>query len=159
GDRPEVHMLEAAVRARQASLDVAEASFFPDIGIAYRFGVTWAPGITDQTNPFVIDQANYTQIAAGLVMRWSLDLWGNAYRVDRESALLEDTRARTREAARGIELEVSEAYEAVRAAQRQTEAWGRGHREPRSWFIAAAQGGEVGTVETRDLVDAARAYF
>src|SRR5690606_29043901 len=107
----------------------------------------------------VIDQANYTSIAAGLVLRWSLDLWGNAYRVDREGALLDDVRERSREATRGIELEVTEAYEAVRAAQQQVEAWGRGRRETRAWFIAAAQGREVGTVEPRDLVDAVRAYF
>lgn len=158
-DRPEVRMLEAAIRARQASLDVAEASFFPDIALAYRFGTTYAPGITDQTNPFVIDQANYTAIQAGLVMRWSLDLWGNVYRVDRQAALLEDTRHRAHEAHRGIELEVSEAYEAVMAAQRQVESWGRGRRSSRQWFVAASQGQGVGAVETRDLVDAVRAYF
>jgi len=159
GRRPEVRMLEAAVRARQAGLDVAQASYFPDLALAYRFGTTYAPGITDQGNPFVIDQANYTSIQAGLVLRWSLDLWGNAYRVDRASALLDDTRERSREAARGLELEVSEAYEAARAAQQQVEAWARGRRSARRWFIAAAQGRDVGTTEPRDLVDAARAYF
>lgn len=157
--RPEVRMLEAAVRARQASLEVAQAGYFPDIGIAYRFTATWAPGITDQTNPFIIDPANYTALSAGLVMRWSLDLWGNAYRVDRESALLADLRERSEEAAGGIELEVTDAYEAARSAQRQVEAWARGRRETRAWFIAAAQGREVGAVETRELVDAVRAYF
>jgi outer membrane protein TolC len=157
--RPEVQMLEAAVRARQAALDVANAGYFPDIAIAYRFGATWAPGITDQTNPFIVDQANYVSIAAGLVMRWSLDLWGNAYRVDRASALLSDTRESSHEAARGMELEVTEAYEALGAAEEQVRAWERGRRESRAWFIAAAQGRDVGTVETRDLVDAVRAYF
>lgn len=158
-DRPEVRMLEAAVSARQASVEFTQAGFFPDIALAYSFGTTWAPGITDQTNPFVLDQANYTSVAAGLVMRWSLDLWGNAYRLDRERALLDDMRERSREAARGIELEVTDAYRATQAAQRQVEAWERGHRDSRAWFIAAAQGRELGTVETRDLVDAVRAYF
>ena len=158
-DRPEVRMLEAAVRARQASLDIAEASFFPDLALIYRFGTTYAPGITDQSNPFVIDQANYTSIEAGLVLRWSLDLWGNAYRVDRQAALLDDTRHRSREAHRGIQLEVSEAFEAVTAARSQVETWSRGRRASRRWFISAAQGRSVGTVETRDLVDAVRSYF
>lgn len=158
-DRPEVRMLEAAVRARQAGLDFAEAGFFPDLALAYRFGTTYAPGITDQTNPFVIDQANYTSISAGLVLRWSLDLWGNAYRVDRQAALLDDTRERSREAHRGIELEVSDTYEAARAARRQVASWGRGRRSSRRWFIAASQGHDVGVTETRDLVEAARAYL
>lgn len=158
-DRPEVRMLEAAVRARQASLDFAEAGYFPDLALAYRFGTTYAPGITDQTNPFVIDQANYTSIQAGLVLRWSLDLWGNAYRVDRQSALLEDARERSQEALRGISLEVAAAYEAASAAHAQVESWGRGRTSSRRWFIAAMQGRDVGSTEPRDLVDAARAYL
>lgn len=158
-ERPEVGMLEAAVRARQASLDFTEAGFFPDLALAYRFGTTYAPGITNQTNPFVIDRANYTSITAGLVLRWSLDLWGNAYRVDRQSALLEDARERSQEAHRGIRLEVSTAYETAQAAHSQVETWGRGRRSARRWFIATAQGRSMGTVETRDFVEAARAYL
>ncbi|MCB9591192.1 MAG: TolC family protein [Sandaracinaceae bacterium] len=158
-DRPEVRMLEAAVRARQAGLDFAEAGYFPDLALVYRFGTTYAPGITDQTNPFVIDQANYTSVSAGLVLRWSLDLWGNAYRVDRANAELTDTMERSREAHRGIELEVTDAYESARAAQRQVQSWERGRRAARRWFIAAGQGREVGVVETRELVDAARNYL
>ena len=91
--RPELRMLEAAVNAREAAVRVAEAGFFPDFGFAYRIGQTWAPGMTNQTNPFVIDPANYTTVQAGLVMRWSLDVWGNAYRLNRANAQLDDTRA------------------------------------------------------------------
>ena len=158
-DRPEVRMLAAAVRAREAGVDFAEAGFFPDLALAYRFSTTYSPGITDQTNPFVIDQANYTSVGAGLVLRWSLDLWGNAYRVDRAHAQLDDIRERSLEAGRGIELEVSEAYESARAARSQVETWARGRRASRRWFIASSQGVGVGAVETREMVDAARAYL
>lgn len=158
-DRPEVRMLEAATRAREASVDVARAGFFPDIGLAYRFGTSYAPGITDQSNPFIVDPANYTSIGAGLVLRWSLDLWGNAYRVDRESALLDDVRARTEEARAGMELEISEAYESVVDARARVESYDRGHRETRAWFIAASQAVDIGAAELSDLTDAVSAYF
>lgn len=158
-NRPEVRMLEAALRAREASLDATEARFYPDLALVYQFGTTYSPGITDQRNPFIIDPANYLFVRAGLVLRWSLDLWGNAYRVDRERALVDDIRERSREAARGLELEVSAAYETARAAAERVEAWGRGRRQSRRWFIAASQGRDIGTLSTRDLVDAARAYI
>ncbi len=158
-DRPEVRMLEAAIRAREASVDVSRAGFFPDIGLVYRFGTSYAPGITDQTNPFVVDPANYTSVGAGLVLRWSLDLWGNAYRVDRESALLDDVRSRTEEARAGMELEISEAYESVVDARSRVEAYDRGRRETRAWFIAAGQAVDIGTAELSDLTDAVSAYF
>ncbi len=158
-ERPEVRMLEAAVRARESSLDITRAGFLPDIGLAYLFRTSYAPGITDQTNPFVIDYANYMQIGAGLVMRWSIDLWGNAYRVDRESAQLDDVRARSLEARIGLELEVTEAYNAAVEAREREAAYDRGRRETRAWFIAASQGVELGTSELDDLVDAARQYL
>ncbi len=157
--RPETRMLEAARRAREASLDATRAGFWPDIGLAYRFGTSYAPGITDQTNPFIIDPANFSSIGAGVVMRWSLDFWGNVYRVDREIANLEDVRLRSEEAARGITLEVTDAYETVLEAQARVEAFSRGHRETRAWFISVSQGLDVGAATMNDLVDAVRAYF
>lgn len=158
-DRAEVRMLEAAIRAREASLDVARAGFFPDIGLVYRFGTSYAPGITDQLNPFVVDPANYTSVGAGLVLRWSMDFWGNAYRVDREAALLDDVRERTAEARAGMELEISDAYESVVDARARAEAYDRGRRETRAWFIAASQAVDVGVAELGDLTDAVSAYF
>jgi outer membrane protein TolC len=158
-ERPEVRMLEAAVRAREAALDVAEAGFLPDIALTYRFATSYAPGVTDQTNPFIVDPANYTSFGAGLVMRWSLDLWGNAYRVDRASALLDDTREMAETAEGGIELEITDAYETVVEARERMEAYDRGRRETRAWFIAAAQAVDVGAAELGDLTDAVSAYF
>jgi outer membrane protein TolC len=158
-DRPEVRMLEAGQRAREASLDVARAGFWPDIALTYRFAISYAPGITDQTNPFVIDPANYMNIGAGLALRWSLDFWGNAYRVDRESALLDDVRARFDEARRGMELEVTDAYETVVEARTREEAFRRGTRDARAWMITAVQSLDVGTGDANGLVDAVRAYF
>ena len=127
--------------------------------LTYRFAISYAPGITDQTNPFIIDPANYMNIGAGLAMRWSLDLWGNAYRVDRAAALLDDVQGRSDEARAGMELEVSEAYASVVEALRREEIFDRGRRDTRAWFIASAQGVEIGAAELDEMVDAVRAYF
>ena len=157
--RPEVHMLAAAMRARESSLDATRAGFLPDIGLAYLFRTSYAPGITDQTNPFIIDSANYMQLGAGLVMRWSIDLWGNAYRVDRESALVTDLQERTAEARIGLELEVTEAYNTAVEARAREAAYDHGRRETRAWFIAAAQGVELGTNDNDNMVEAVRQYL
>jgi len=44
-------------------------------------------------------------------------------------------------------------------ARRRMEAWAEGHRETRKWFLSAAQGYQVGTVTTKELVDGVGAYF
>lgn len=159
GGRPEVSRLRAGRRAREAGLKVASSGALPDIAFAYRFGTAYAPGITDQLNPFVIDPANYLTVFAGILARWSLDVWGNAYRVERQQALLDDLRARSSEAERGIQLEVQTAYERVRGSRTQQEAWARSRRQTRAWFIASTQAYQIGTLETQELVDAVKAYL
>lgn len=158
-ERPEVGMLQAGIAAREASLDATRARYFPDIALAMSASYSYGPGVTDQTNPFVVDRANYTSLGAALVARWSFDVWGNAHRVSRAESELGETRAQVEEARRGIELEVAATYEELQDARRREEAWGRGRRDARSWFVASAQAYQVGALEPRELVDAVKTYF
>ncbi len=157
--RPEIAMLEAGIAAREANVDATEARYFPDIALALSAAISYGPGVTDQSNPFVSDPANRRSLGAALVARWSFDLWGNVYRVRRAESQLLETRAQADEARRGIALEVQAAYEELEDARRREEAWGRGHRDARSWFVASAQAYQVGALEPRDLVDAVKTYF
>lgn len=157
--RPEIGMLEAAIEARRAAVEIQRGGHAPDIGLGFTAGLSWGPGITDQQNPFVPDPANRPSLGAGILMRWSLDFVGNTYRVRRARAQLEETEARRDEARLGMQIEVDLAREELRDAVRREEAWGRGERDTRSWLVSAAQAYDIGAVEPRDLVDALKAYF
>lgn len=157
--RPELGLLRAGMGARDAATTAARAQYFPDLALALSAGLTWTPGITNQSNPFIPDPANAPSLGAGLVARWSLDLYGTSRRVARAEEELLEVRDRLDEAGAGIDIEVANVFEELADARRREEAWGRGHRETRAWFVAAAQAYQVGTVEPRDLVDAVRAYF
>ena len=157
--RPEARMLSAAQQAREANVRANRARYFPDIGVALSVGQSYGPGITDQTNPFVVDRANYTTLGAALVARWSLDLWGNAYRVGRTEAELDELVSQREEAELGMSLEVADAYHTVADARRRETAWGAGHRDARAWFVAASQAYQVGALEPKELIDAVRTYF
>jgi len=157
--RPDLRMLDSAVRGRRAATKIASSSYFPDLGLVLRGGRTYTPGRTDQSNPFVRDDANGGSLGAALGFRWNLDLWGNYLRVERAEAELDQTRS-LREAARiGVAIEVTNTVENVRDAQRQETAWARGEKDTRAWFLSAVQAYQVGTNEPRDLVDAVKAYF
>ncbi|MCU0674745.1 MAG: TolC family protein [Myxococcota bacterium] len=123
--RPEIGMLEAAIEARRAAVDIQRGGHAPDIGLGFTAGISWGPGITNQENPFVPDPANRPSLGAGLLMRWSLDFVGNTYRVRRARAQLEETEARRDEARLGMQIEVDVAREALRDAMRREDAWGR----------------------------------
>lgn len=159
GVRPEAQMLESAVAAREAQLAIERARFLPDIALALEAGVTYAPGRVDVSNPFIHDGGNTQTLGGALVARWNLDLWGTNLRVRRRRAELQQTRAQRRLALSGMELEVREAFERLRDAQRREEAYEEGERATRRWFIAALQAYQVGTLEPKQLIDAVTAYF
>jgi len=71
--RPEINMARAGVVARQAQVRLARARYFPDVGIGLTAKWARAPEVTDQTNPFVLDNGNYLHYGFGLVLRWKLD--------------------------------------------------------------------------------------
>jgi outer membrane protein TolC len=159
GSRPELEMLEAGMHARQANLDATRARFYPDLAITAAASYSYGPGISDQSNPFIIDQANFASLGAGLVARWSFDVWGNYHRVRRAESELAELSSLADEARRGINLEIANAVESLEDAQRREAAWAGGHRESRRWFVSAGSAYAVGAVEPRDLIDAASAYF
>lgn len=157
--RPEVAMLQAAVKAREAQYRGEFGKYFPDLALALRASYSRGPGITDQNNPFIVDQANYQSLGAGLVARWSLDFLGNSQRVRRARAQLEETKAQKEEAERGIRLETSRAYTAVQDAKTRERILRTGVKDARAWFVSTAGAYEVGVLDPEEFVDAAQSYF
>ncbi|MCA9581490.1 MAG: TolC family protein [Myxococcales bacterium] len=158
-DRPDLAMARAGMRARHAEDDIYTAKYFPDIALALSASTSIAPGITDQSNPFIIDRGNFQSIGGAIVARWDLDLIGHWQRDKRTDAQVEETRALVDEALAGVKIEVSATYHEVVEAEQRVEAWGEGHRDAREWFVAAAQGYQIGTVDPKELIDAVKAYF
>ena len=105
------------------------------------------------------DRANYSSLGASLLARWPLDIVGAYYRTRRAEEELAQATAQAESARDGIAIEVSTLAAEITDATAREAAWHRGQRESRAWFVAAAQGYEVGAVEPKDLVDALRAYF
>ena len=157
--RPELKMLKQARIARSADLKIHRSRYFPDLALALGASHSYSPGTTDQTNPFIRDGANLSSFEAGLVARWSLDFLGNRRRVQRSEEQLFQLRDQSEQARGGVAFEATLVFEKTVEAQKREEAWAKGEREARTWFVAAAQGFQVGTLETKDLVDAVKAYF
>lgn len=157
--RPEVGMLGSAIQARRAELRAQKASYFPDLALALQASRTVTPGRTDQNDPFISDPANFTNLGAALVAEWDLDLWGNHARVAGAESRLAQTEAQSGQARDGIDLEIATAHAALTEARERAQAWKNGHEQTRRWFVAAAQGYEIGAREPKDLIDALKAYF
>jgi outer membrane protein TolC len=152
-DRPEIGRLQSGVDALVANLDAKTAKYFPDLALALAVIGTYAPGRT----PFEFYRP--LDARAGLALRWDLDFWGNSKRVSQARHQLSETREKQALAKDGIGIEVAARYAELEDAERRRVAWDRGHRDTRRWFLSAAQGYQVGVIDTKELVDAVEEYF
>ncbi|MEM7435577.1 MAG: TolC family protein [Myxococcota bacterium] len=158
-NRPEVEQLVAAESASQANLTTQRAGYAPDILLALAANFAVTPIVTDINNPFIIDRGNFRGAFVGIVAKWKLDFAGNAAKVRRARAEIAGLKAKTEEAHRGIELEVTALYEQMQDAKRRMNSWSRAERETRKWFVSAGQAYEVGTSSARELEDSIAGYF
>jgi outer membrane protein TolC len=156
--RPEVNMARAGVKARSALVEVERARFYPDFGVSFFWEWVRAPEVQDQLNPFVYDRANFHYYGFGFGLRWKLDFLPQAAKLAQAKADLEQTRALERLALGAAGMEVEQAFEEAKDAERRLRAHGRAARYARQWLVKVQQGIDVGTYEEQDIVEPAKEY-
>jgi outer membrane protein TolC len=156
--RPEVAMAAAGVEARTAQVHLARAQLFPDIGLGLSAGLSAAPEVADQINPYVNDPGNYFHYGAALVFQWKLDFLPQAARIRYAEAQLEEVRAQQRYALGGVGTEVENAYAEVLDWKKRVEAYAKSVGYARKWLVMVQSGIDVGTMEEKDLLEPAKTY-
>ena len=156
--RPEINMARAGVRAREAQVDLARSRRLPDLGLYLFWSYARAPEITDQTNPFVRDDINYSRYGFALGLKWNLDFLPATARVHQAEAQLQETRALLRFASSGVSADVERAFREAEEAKKKVDAYQRATRSAKQWMVKISQGIDVGVREEAELVDPARQY-
>ncbi|MGZ3421748.1 MAG: TolC family protein [Polyangiales bacterium] len=158
-NRPELRQVKAGVKGYEAQLDLAKARLWPDIGLGLSFGYANSPIITDQTNPFVVDGANYLRYGVGLVFRWNLDLLPGAARVRYAEAKLAEIRDLEAYALGGVGVEVENAWATAKDAATRVKFYGDAEQIAKKWVATVSAGIAVGTREDKDIIDPLRSYL
>jgi outer membrane protein TolC len=156
--RPEINMARAGLQAREAQVRLEHARYFPDIGLGLAARWSKAPGITDQTNPFVHDTINVVGYGAALALKYKLDFMPTSARVAQAQAQLEELRATERYALGGVAVEVETAYREAEDAGRRLDAYSEAAGYAKKWLILVQQGIDVGTNDEEDIVDPAKEW-
>ncbi len=156
--RPEINMARAGLMAREAQVRMEQARFYPDVGLGLSARWAKAPGITDQTNPFVRDTINVLSYGAALVLKYKLDFMPTSARVAQAKAQLEELRATERYALGGVAVEVETAYREAEDAERRLNAYLEAAGYAKKWLILVQQGIDVGTSDEEDIVDPAKEW-
>ncbi len=158
--RPEIRQVREGVKAREAQVDFAKARLYPDIGLGLSFSYANSPVIADQTNPFVVDGANYLpSYGAGIVFRWNLDFLPGSARVRYAEWQLAETRDLEQYALGGVGVEVTTAYATARDALVREQAYGEAETLSKRWVSTISAAMSVGTREEREIIDPLRAYL
>jgi outer membrane protein TolC len=156
--RPEVNMAHAAIRAREAQVELERARFYPDLGLTLSGGWSEAPEITDQLNPFANDPGNYLRYGAALGLKWKIDFLPQSARLSQAEAQLEEIRATEQYAIGGVGVEVTTAYEEARDAERRLAAYEEAREYARRWLITVQQGLDIGAYDHDDVIAPAKEY-
>jgi outer membrane protein TolC len=158
-NRPELRILEEAVKARTAGVDLERARFFPDFLFVAMLGVANSSTIDIPYNAYYNNPFNYYGAGFGLAMNWRWDYY-QQYRQFRVAKLeLEEIKARREEGNIGIDLEVRRAWHDLREARARLAAAKKGERTARKWVATVQQNLAAGLAETRDMTDSLLSFF
>jgi outer membrane protein len=158
-NRPEVRLLEYAVKAKSALADLERRKEYPDVVLIATGVFAYAQTVDDPTNAYWSHYFNSRSAGIAAALRMQLDLGPKIARARKTEAEAQEITHRRSEALGGILLEVRKTYaEATEAASR-VAAMDKGQKAGKAWISAVAQNFAVGLAEARDLSDALVAFF
>ncbi|MGV3619868.1 MAG: TolC family protein [Archangium sp.] len=157
-NRPELRAIAAGLLASEQEVKIREAMFYPDFGIVGSFRWKWTTNSTRQVSPWAYDPYNELNATIGLGMRYSWDFPVKSIMLEQARAKFEKTQHQKDLVGAGVKLEIEKAWGeadmALKKAERQTDA----EKNARRWANAAYAAFDLGTGDTRELVDAFSAY-
>ncbi|WP_426752175.1 TolC family protein [Myxococcus sp. Y35] len=156
--RPEITAITAGIAAREQEVFIRERSYFPDLGLAGFYDVRFTSSATRQRSPFAFDPYNDRSAGLGLVVRGTFDIPIKDAQLEQARAELDKLRAQEKQIRAGIRLEVAKVHGELVAAWSRARSFGEAERNARRWVTAAFTAFDLGTGDTRDLVDAFTAY-
>jgi len=158
-NRPEIRLLEYAVKAKSALADLERRREYPDLVIIATGTFAYAQTVDDPQNAYFNHYFNSRSAGLAAALRMQLDLGPKIARARKtEAEALEITHRRS-EALGGILLEVRKSFAETTEAVSRVAAMDKGQKAGKAWISAVAQNFAVGLAEARDLSDALVAFF
>jgi outer membrane protein TolC len=157
--RPEVRLLEYAVKAKNALADLERRREYPDLVLIATAAFARAQTVDDPNNAFLSHYFNSTSAGVAAALRMQLDLGPKIARARKVKHEAEEVEYRRSEALGGILLDVRKTYAETTEAQARVAAMAKGEKAGKAWISAVAQNFAVGLAEARDLSDALIAFF
>lgn len=151
--RPELRAVEAGVAAREQEVLIRERMYYPDFGIAGFARWVWTTSATRQRSPFAYDPYNDLSAGIALVSRYTWDFPQKSALLAAARAELEKMKAQRDLIKAGVRLELEKAHSETKSALGRVEKQAQAEKFARRWATAAFAAFDLGTGDTRDLVE------
>jgi outer membrane protein TolC len=158
-NRPEVRLLEYAVKAKSALSDLERRKEYPDLVLIATGAFAYAQTVDDPQNAYYNHYFNSRSVGLAAALRMQLDLGPKIARARKTEAEALEIMHRRQEALGGILLEVRKSFAEANEAASRVGAMDKGQKAGKAWISAVAQNFAVGLAEARDLSDALIAFF
>jgi outer membrane protein TolC len=152
--RPELSAVQAGIAAREQEVIIRERAYYPDLGIFGFARFNYTSNATPQRTPFAFDPYNDRGVGFGLAARGTFDIPIKSAQADQARAELDKLKAQQRLIQAGIRLEVTKVHGELMAALERARALTEAEKNAKRWATAAFAAFDLGTGDTRELVDA-----
>ncbi|WP_223632112.1 TolC family protein [Corallococcus sp. EGB] len=152
--RPELKAIAAGIIAREQEVIIRERSYYPDLALAGYYDYRWTSSATRQRSPFAYDPYNDRTAGLGLVVRGTFDIPIKDAQLEQARAELDKLHAQEVTLKAGIRLEVTQVQGQLAAAYARAQSFTEAEKNAKRWATAAYAAFDLGTGDTRELVDA-----
>lgn len=151
--RPEVRAVAAGVAAREKEVFIRERLFLPDFGLGGFFRFAYTSSATRQLSPFAYDPYNDVSGGVALLAHSTFDIPVKEAQLEQARAELQKLGVQQRLLKSAIEFEVRKIHGELKDALERAQKFQDAEKSARRWATAAYANFEIGTGDTRELVD------
>jgi outer membrane protein TolC len=151
--RPELRAIEAGIAARQQLVVLRERMYYPDFGLAGFAHWAWTTNTTRQRSPFAYDPYNDLSAGVALVGQYVFDFPQKAVALEQARAELEKLEHQRDLLTAGVRLEIEKLWADANGAAKRGREQAAAEKSARKWAVAAFTAFDLGTSDTRELVD------
>jgi outer membrane protein TolC len=151
--RPELFAIEAGISAREQEVALRQAMYWPDFGIAGFAKWVWTTNTTRQRSPFAYDPFNALEAGFALVGKYTFDFPQKSIALEQAQAELQKMQHQRDLLVAAVRLEIEKQWNDSNAAIAKGEKLTSAEKSAKKWATAAFTAFDLGTSDTRELVD------
>ena len=157
-NRAELKQLGAAVEIKNSLMKAVKSDFYPTIFLGAQFDYGIAPGRAEYNNPYLSDKFNKLSGGAALGLNQNLNFFLTNARYRQAKVEYEKMLEQSKLASNAILLEIRDSYQDLVSNREAMIVTKDGFIDARSWTTSAYLSFDMGTLPTKDLIEAFIAY-